>query len=60
LRIPNGAYIILKKIPSAIQQRYGIEAEEGAVWVADSDHDAVAIQQWVSDSGRGSSRRLTT
>ena len=37
--VPNGAYIILKNIPSAIQQRCGIEEEEGAIMIADSGRD---------------------
>ena len=39
VHVPNGAYIILKDIPSAIQQRYGIDEEEGAIVVTDSGHD---------------------
>ncbi len=31
--VPSGAYLILKAIPGSIQQKYGLEGEEGAVFV---------------------------
>lgn len=31
--VPSGAYVILKGISGAIQQKYGLESEEGAVFL---------------------------
>lgn len=32
VRVPSGAYLILRAIPSSLQQRYGLRDEEGAVF----------------------------
>jgi len=34
--VPSGAHLILKGIPGSIQQKYGLEDEEGAVFVQTS------------------------
>jgi hypothetical protein len=34
--VPSGAHLILKGIPGAIQQRYGLEEEEGALFTQTS------------------------
>lgn len=31
--VPSGTYLILKEIPTSLQQRYGLEEEEGAVFL---------------------------
>jgi hypothetical protein len=33
--VPSGAFLILKNLPPALQQRYGLEEEEGAVFLED-------------------------
>jgi hypothetical protein len=35
--VPPGTYLILKSIPSALRQRYGVEQDEGVVFVLRSD-----------------------
>jgi len=37
--VPSGAYLILKGIPTSLQQRYGLEEEEGAVFLRCDSRD---------------------
>jgi hypothetical protein len=31
--VPSGTHLILKSIPTSLQQRYGLEEEEGAIFL---------------------------
>ena len=42
--VPPGTLVIVKSIPASLRQRYGLEAEEGAVFVSWGDDCSGVLQ----------------
>jgi hypothetical protein len=40
--VPSGTYLILKEIPKFLQQRYGLEEEEGAIYLRPDTEDGTS------------------
>jgi hypothetical protein len=40
--VPSGTYLILKGIPTFLQQRYGLEEEEGAIYLRPDTEDGTS------------------
>ena len=40
--VPSGTYLILKGIPTSLQQRYGLEEEEGAIYLRPDTEDGTS------------------
>lgn len=40
--IPSGTHLILKGLPSSLQQRYGLEEEEGAIFLRSDTQDGTS------------------
>lgn len=51
--VPSGAHLILKRISGAIQQKYGLESEEGAVLVQTStEFNGYRDELWFNNGAR--------
>jgi hypothetical protein len=40
--VPSGTYLILRAIPTSLQQRYGLEEEEGAIYLRPDTQDGTS------------------